>query len=232
MKKILLLIIALLTVLSCIGCNYEIVTPDEVKTQYDEQGRIVVEGIPDRPGSYYKYVYDENGRRQKRLEYLTVDQEEPYSEAIYYYEGDTLTHTIGKSKDGTTEKALYHKNGNIKISTSYDADMKIIGVSEFNEQGEIIRIDLYRNGIIDKSQHYDPKCKNAEHYLVGADFYDDNGRLIKSSKTTFDEDGTSHNKTYLYDEETGRMYMARYLVVKNEDIILEERYDVNGQPIN
>ena len=229
MKRTILLVLALLLALSATGCFAVAGPPKAVQTEYDEQGRVIKEGVPERQGGFYTYEYDENGFLNKRSEYLTEDQPTPYCVTVYYYDGIQLSHSVGSYSDGNTENTYYHPNGQRQKSTMLDANNKVIGVEEYNEQGETIRMDLYHNGVIDKSQHYDPAHKGDDRHLIGYDIYD-KGKLSVSHKTTYNEDGTSRNETYTRDYETGKMYLSRLIVTK-DGVSVEEQYDVDGNMI-
>ena len=232
MKRTLLLLLALLLMLSATGCFAIAVPPKAVQTEYDEQGRVIKEGIPDRQGSFYTYEYDENGFLSTRNEYLTEDQPTPYCVTVYYYDGVILSHSVGTYQDGSTQNTDYHSTtGQPQTITTLDVNNKVTGVEEYDEQGKIIRMDMYRDGIIDKSQHYDPAHEGDERHVIGYDIYDDQGQLAVSHQTTYDEDGTSHNKTYSRDPETGELYLSRCIIAK-DGVGVEEQYDVDGNMIS
>ena len=145
MKRIFFILLATLLCASFCACA-GVTGGNEVKTEYDESGRVTKEANKDFIGGTYVYEYDENGNTAFRYDYIPVN-EEPYAVVEYFYENGILHHTEKNDTDGASWYTSYYESGAVAFEECY-SNGKHDSAIYYDEQGRTIRITEYQNGFL------------------------------------------------------------------------------------
>lgn len=167
------------------------------------------------------YTYDEHDK------YIEIDyKDEKLGVALYGYvyddEGRVITE-YNRSGDNYVMRE-YDENGNHCASVCYEnGEVAYTSTSLYDDHGEFYcLVSEYARGYTYKSQRYNNE-------------YDENGRIIKTTRTDYDSGETENIDEYRYDADGNTVYDKTFTVgrklIGESTVICEYTYDSNGNKL-
>lgn len=225
MKKVLALILAITMLFVMTACS------GGIKTEYDDQGRVIKEANPDSDGGYFTYEYGENGLLTKKSEFAfygtinsifqifggpgSMGEENFVLKHVWYYEDGKISYSEELDYDGVRQKYFTYDDDGNKLRMFYCEEGQII-------QGYYIQYSYFDNGEWQEEHFSDGKLSRRDKYysdgkLISQEYFDpESGEVVSSEQYTYNQDGSYVTKVYRGNSESRYFYNSDNKHYKSE----------------